>query len=186
MENAGFVAVGITLESASDVVLDRLGKGFTAAEAHNAALAVRRHNLPCLWIFILGAPGETKTTVHETLRFAEHYIRPKDIAFFNVGIRIYPGTELERVARKEGLLTLAPQEMLSPVFYLSPALDLGWLVNELQGVMTTHMNFIGSDSIELSFLPSINRLGYKLGIRPPLWRYTPAIRRGLRLFGVNV
>ena len=95
MERAGFVGVGITVESASDVVLNGLQKGFTVEHVHKAAEVIRRHALPCLWIFMLGGPGETKETVQETLRFADQCIRTKDVVFFNVGIRIYPGTELE-------------------------------------------------------------------------------------------
>ena len=82
MELAGFVGIGITVESASDIVLDKLKKGFTAKDVYNAAQVIKRHNLPCLWIFMLGGPGETEATIQETLRFAERYIRPKDVAFF--------------------------------------------------------------------------------------------------------
>ena len=37
-----------------------------------------------------------------------------DIAFFNVGIRIYPGTGLERIARAGGSLTIPAAGMLGP------------------------------------------------------------------------
>ncbi len=47
------------------------------------------------------------------------------------------------------------------------------------------MNFINSNSISLPFLPTINRLGYRLGIRPPLWRHTRFVRRGLRVLGFD-
>ncbi len=186
MERAGFVGIGITVESASGVVLNSLQKGFTVEHIHNAARVIQRHNLPCLWIFMLGGPCETEKTVQETLRFAEQYIRPKDVVFFNIGIRIYPGTELEHIARKEGILTLSPEEMLSPVFFFSPTLDLGWLINTMHNALATHMNYIDSNSIGLSFLPTINRLGYRLGIRPPLWRHTRFVRQGLRFLGMDV
>jgi radical SAM superfamily enzyme YgiQ (UPF0313 family) len=168
-----------------DTVLDRLGKEYTAADIHQAARAVERHDLPCLWIFMLGGPGETESSVYKTLRFAARCISPKDIAFFNVGIRIYPGTRLEQLARSEGILTKTPQQMLAPVFYFSPKLEPDWLMGKLHQAMAGHMNFLGPDSLGLSLLPLINRIGYKLGIKPPLWRHTPAIRRGLRFFGVN-
>ena len=135
---------------------------------------------------MLGGPGETEATIQETLRFAERYIRPKDVAFFNIGIRIYPGTELEHRAREEGVLTAPPSEMLEPLFYFSPALDPGWLTNTMHHVMATHMNYINSNTIGLSFLPTINRLGYRLGIKSPLWRHTRFIRRGLRVLGMDV
>ncbi|MBI5678432.1 MAG: cobalamin B12-binding domain-containing protein, partial [Planctomycetes bacterium] len=153
MERAGFVGIGITVESASDVVLDRLQKGFTAKDVYHAAQVIKRHNLPCLWIFMLGGPGESEVTIKETLCFAEQYIRPKDVAFFNIGIRIYPGTELEHRARKEGVLTVSANDMLEPVFYVSPALDLNWLTETMQQTMAIHMNYINSNTIGLSFLP---------------------------------
>ncbi len=185
MQKAGFTDIGITVESAADVVLERLGKGYVAEDAHKAAQSVKRHNLPFLWIFMLGAPGETEATVKETFCFAKHYIRPKDIAFFNMGIRVYPNTKLEQLARREGVLAAASKEMLWPVFYFSPTLDLKWLVKELHDAMDIHLNDVGPDSISLGFLPLINRFGYSLGLKPHLWRYTPFIRRGLKLLGVN-
>jgi radical SAM superfamily enzyme YgiQ (UPF0313 family) len=186
MERAGFVGMGITLESASDPVLRGLKKGFTAREVHHAAEAVRRHGIPCAWIFLLGGPGETEETVKETLRFAGNRIRPRDVAFFNTGIRIYPGTELESIARRQGVLSRAPGEMLSPVFYVSPEVDGPWMERELKKSMNRHMNFLDMDSLGMSFLPTIHRIGHRLGVRPPLWRFTRSIRRWLRMAGMDV
>jgi radical SAM superfamily enzyme YgiQ (UPF0313 family) len=185
MKHAGFTGIGITVESASGKVLDGLKKGFMTEHVYRAAQIVRRHKLPCVWIFMLGGPGETDETVQETLNFAGKCIKPRDIAFFNIGIRIYPETELENLAREQGVLALSKGEMLKPVFYLSPQLDKEWLIKELQTAMDTHMNFISSDSLSFPYLPSIHRFGYRLGIKPPLWKYTRFIRRGLRLFGVD-
>jgi radical SAM superfamily enzyme YgiQ (UPF0313 family) len=146
MERAGFVGMGITLESASDPVLRGLKKGFTTREVHHAAEVVRRHGIPCAWIFLLGGPGETEETVKETLRFAGKQIRPGDVAFFNTGIRIYPGTELESIARRQGVLSRPPGDMLFPVFYLSPDVDASWVEQELKKSMNRHMNFLNMDS----------------------------------------
>jgi radical SAM superfamily enzyme YgiQ (UPF0313 family) len=186
MERAGFVGMGITLESASDPVLRGLKKGFTAREVHHAAEVVRRHRIPCAWIFLLGGPGETEETVKETLRFAGKHIRPRDVAFFNTGIRIYPGTELESIARRQGVLSRAPEDMLSPVFYVSPDVDAAWVDRELKKSMNRHMNILNMDSLGLSFLPTIHRIGYRLGLHPPLWKHTRIIRRCLRLAGMDV
>lgn len=186
MEHAGFSGIGITVESASDNVLKGLRKGFAVEDVHKAAEVVWRHSLPCVWIFMFGGPGETEVTVKETLRFAENFIRKKDVAFLSVGIRIYPGTELESIARDEGLLTLPSDEMLPPVFYSSPGVDYCWIKRQIRDAMNTHMNFINSDSIGLPFLPAIHHTGYRLGLHPPLWRFTRHIRRGLRFVGMDV
>ncbi len=186
MERAGFVGMGITLESASDPVLLGLRKGFTSFDVYHAAEVVRRHRIPCAWIFMLGGPGETRETVRETLEFARKNIRPMDVAFFNTGIRIYPGTELEAIARSEGVLSHPPEEMLAPLFYVSPGVDADWLDRELKESMKNRMNFINMASMGHSLLPAIHRVSHKLGLRPPLWRHTGVIRRGLRLVGMDV
>ncbi|MBF0505911.1 MAG: radical SAM protein [Nitrospirae bacterium] len=184
MAKARFNSIGITVESASDKALKGLGKNYSAREVYHAAEVVARHDLPCLWIFMLGGPGETEETVKETLRFAETRIRKNDVAYFNLGIRIYPGTELEMIARKQGLLSLSRREMLEPVFYVSPEISYSWLILHMRKTISAHMNFVCSDTLGMPSLPAIQRLGYTLGIRPPLWRYTRLIRSGLRLLGL--
>ena len=186
MERAGFKGMGITLESAADPVLEGLRKGFTSRDVHHAASVVQQSSIPCAWIFLMGGPGETRQTVRESLDFARRHIRPHDVAFFNIGVRIYPGTELERIARKESQLESDPLEMLEPVFYLSPEVDMEWMRQELATALRQNMNFLSMDSLCLPFLPAIYRTGKYLGIRPPLWRYARLVRRCLRLVGMDV
>ena len=135
---------------------------------------------------MLGGPGETEETVRETLRFAETEIRPQDAAFFTIGIRIYPGTELEAIARKQGTLAVPPAKMLTPVFYTSPEVDPRWMEQRVKDSVHRHMNFMCADSLDLPYLPALHQLGYRLGVSTPLWRHTRHIRRGLRFFGMDV
>lgn len=186
MERAGFAGMGLTVESASDRVLEGLRKGFTTREVHNAAEVLGRHSIPCAWIFLLGGPGETQDTVAETLRFTGTAARPQDVVFFTIGIRIYPGTELESIARRQGILTVPPDQMLRPVFYVSPDVDAGWMMDEIRRSMSANMNFINTDSIGLSILPRVHRVAHLMGVRPPLWKHTRFIRRGLRMMGMDV
>ncbi len=185
MERAGFTGIGLTVESAADAVLQGLRKGFTARDVYRAAAVVGKHDLPCVWIFMLGGPGETENTVKETLRFAANKIRPQDAAFFNIGIRIYPGTELEAIARKEGVLTRRPEDMLDPVFYVSPRTDPFRIRTQVRQALNEHMNFMSVDSFSFPHLPLINKIAYHLGIGTPLWRHTRFIRRSLRFLGMD-
>lgn len=185
MERAGFAGVGITAESASDRVLSGLNKGFQASHVIRAAEILRKSSLPCLWIFMLGGPGETAETAAETLRFAGKYLKPGDAAFFNIGVRIYPGTGLEKIARREGLLSLSHEEMLDPVFYLSPGVNFGWLFNEVEAAVSGNLNMIDMRSIRSGHLPRIRRLFKLLGIKQPLWRHTALIRRSMRFLGLE-
>lgn len=185
MESAGFRGMGVTLESASDAVIRKLRKGFTARDAQRATEVIGRHNIPCAWVFMLGGPGETQETVQETLRFAEANVRANDMVFCNIGVRIFPGTVLEQIARQEGVLTASPKEMLEPVFYVSPKVDAAWMAEELKACAKRNLNFIVPMSMHGSFMSNLNRLSYWLGFRPPLWRYSRFFNRTLRLVGLG-
>jgi len=185
MERAGFAGIGITAESADDGVLAALGKNYNRAHLERAARAVEKRGMPCMWVFLLGGPGETRETVERTLEFARSRIRPSDAVFFNSGVRIYPGTPLEAAARREGSLKIRPEDMLEPVFYLSPGLDKEWLLEKVAAAAKENMNFMNSDSLALPFLPALYRLAHFAGVEQPLWKYTRRLRRGLRGLGVN-
>lgn len=183
MERAGFVGIGLTAESADDKVLAGLRKDYTADDVHRAAEVVKRHNLPCLWLFLLGGPYETPDTAERTFDFARACIRKSDTAFFNVGIRIYPGTELETIARTQSILQETPDEMLNTKFYFSPLLELQWLRQTLERNIKHNLNFIDSDSFALPALSAVQRMSYFLGVRQPLWKYTRSIRKIMRFTG---
>ena len=72
---------------------------------------------------MLGAPGETKETVEESLAFAESL--HLDALKISVGIRIYPNTALAARAVAEGIID-PTDDLLFPRFYLSPTLH-NWL-----------------------------------------------------------
>lgn len=79
--------------------------------AHRASLDAGLH---VAHYFLLGGPGETRQSVEETLLKAETLDRA--VFFFFCGVRIYPGTELYRMAVSKG--QLSPEtDLLEPVFY---------------------------------------------------------------------
>jgi len=65
-------------------------------------------------------------------------------------------------------------------------LDADWAILEVKKYMDDNFNFIDSDSMGLSFLPSIYGLGYKLVVKPPLWKHVSTMRRMSRLVGLNI
>jgi radical SAM superfamily enzyme YgiQ (UPF0313 family) len=185
MQAAGFAGVGVTVESAADPVLRGLKKDFDAAAVHRAAETIARHDLPVLWGMAFGGPGETRETVDTSLQFIADAVQPADTVFASAGWRIYPGTELERIARAQGALNVSPQEMLEPVFYLSPDIDPAWLRQRLRRAASAFLNFSTGAAIALPWLPAIQRTMYRLGARPPIWRHVRPVRRLLRLAGTD-
>lgn len=186
MGRAGFAGIGVTAESADDGVLAALGKNYGAAQLDRAASAVREQEIPCMWMFLLGGPGETRATVERTLEFARRRVKPSDTVFFNAGVRLYPGTPLEAAARRGGSLTAPRDGMLEPVFYLSPDVEKEWLLETLAGATGENMNFIASDSFARPFLANVYGLAHFAGIKQPLWKHTRLIRRGLKSLGVKL
>lgn len=185
MEDAGFVGVGITAESADDGVLAGLKKDYSADTVKQAARMLNKSRIPCFWIFLLGGPGETKDSVMRTFEFAKKHIRPADTVFFNAGIRVYPGTGIETIARQQGVLHKSPNEMLEPVFYLSPQLDPDWLTRALRQAVAENGNFIFSESLSLPYFSAGLRIAHLFGIRQPIWKHARLIKRGLQLIGAH-
>jgi len=186
MERAGFTSIGITADSASDPVLEGLGKGFDASHVYRAARAVERHGMSCLWMFLFGGPGETPGTATETLDFARANVRPSDVAFFNVGIRVYPGTEINAIGRRQGVVTASPEDMLQPVFYFSPEADSTLVLEQVRGAAAEHLNFLAPTVLDFPLVPTLHKMAHRLGARPPLWKHTRQVRRVLKLVGRDV
>lgn len=179
MHRAGFRWLGITAESASDPVLDRLQKGFDAARVHAVARDVEAAGMGVLWIFLVGGPGETPETLEDTLRFAEWRLSRGDAVYMTVGVRIYPGTTLQRIAVEEGIV--APDDpLLVPTFYQSERLPLAAAVARLKMFAARHPRFMFSADSRSRVLPWLTRAASVLRLPRPHWRYMGVFQRVAR------
>ena len=96
---AGTYLVAFGMESGSQRMLDRMTKGTTVAHNARACQLTREHGMLCHTSWIIGYPGETPQTVHETVALIRR-LRPSTA---NVGIlRPYPGTRAWQLARDSG------------------------------------------------------------------------------------
>lgn len=180
MRAAGFRSLGITAESASDAVLARLEKGFDAARVHEVAEMVERAGIRVLWIFLVGGPGETPSTLSETLRFAAQRLARGDAVYLTVGLRIYPGTTLHRIALEEGVVAHG-DPLLVPRFYFSRALPLDAALRTLRAFAARHPRFMFSADSRSALLPHLTRLASVLRLPRPHWRYMGVFQRAARL-----
>jgi anaerobic magnesium-protoporphyrin IX monomethyl ester cyclase len=182
MKIAGFRSLGITAESASDSVLDRLEKGFDAAKVREVAERVEKHGIKTLWIFLIGGPGETRQTVEETLAFAKWRLERGDAVYVTVGLRIYPGTTLHRIAIAEGVVP-ASSTLLDPTFYFSSALDFDATVARLKRFAADHPRFMFSADSRSVVLPYLTRAASVLRLPRPHWQYMGLFQRVARAIG---
>jgi radical SAM superfamily enzyme YgiQ (UPF0313 family) len=170
MRHAGFKTLGITAESASDPVLEKLEKGFTAAKAREVAERVERHGIRALWIFLVGGPGETAKTLEETLKFAEWRLNRGDAVYLTVGLRIYPGTTLQRIAISEGVIA-TEDDLLDPTFYFSPSLSFDDAVARIKSFARRHPRFMFSADSRSALLPWLTRAASLMRLPRPHWQY---------------
>lgn len=180
MHAAGFRWLGITAESASDPVLQRMEKGFNAARVHDVAGQVERAGIGVLWIFLVGGPGETMDTLNDTLRFAAWRLSRGNAVYLTVGLRIYPGTTLHRVALDEGVVA-AGDPLLIPRFYFSSALSLDIAIARLRAFAADHPRFMFSADSRSALLPYLLRLATALRLPRPHWRYMGLFQHVARL-----
>jgi radical SAM superfamily enzyme YgiQ (UPF0313 family) len=123
MARAGCREVSLGFESGSQPMLDTMHKRFHTGDVRRASRLLADHGIRRMGFLMLGGPGETRKSVEESLRFADALAL--DAVKITVGVRIYPHTELARIAMKEGLIG-AGSDLLYPHFYIVPGLD-AWL-----------------------------------------------------------
>jgi len=182
MKRAGFRSLGITAESASDAVLERLEKGFSAAKVREVAARVEKTGIRTLWIFLVGGPGETPATMEETLAFAKWRLERGDAVYLTVGLRIYPGTTLHRIAIAEGIVAEG-DSLLDPRFYFSGALQFDVAVARLRRFAADHPRFMFSADSRSAVLPYLTRAASLLRLPRPHWRYMGVFQRVARAVG---
>nr|WP_240191688.1 radical SAM protein [Desulfoprunum benzoelyticum] len=128
MSAAGCRQISLGFESGSEPILKNLNKHYNLEDIRATSSLFARHGIERMGFLLLGGPGETRESVEESLAFADSL--ELEALKVTVGIRIYPGTQLEGIARDQGVIT-STSNLLFPHFYLAPALE-EWLPERLK------------------------------------------------------
>ncbi|MDM8525687.1 lipid biosynthesis B12-binding/radical SAM protein [Desulfococcaceae bacterium HSG8] len=157
MKKTGLKAVEIGADASTDTTLRRLGKSFGFRDIIEFNELFVRHDIATAHFYMFGGPGETQETVMEGIENIRNL--KNTVSFMFMGIRILPHTALARIAIREGIIS-PDQELLKPVYYISPSVDKEWLeetlVNGFSGIR--HCVF-PPDALESS-LKFLHKLGY--------------------------
>ena len=172
MKEAGCTGIEFGTDSCVDTILKKLRKIFTVEDIKRASSVCKETGMSFCHDILLGAPGEDRETVRETLRVIEE-IDPTAVIIM-VGIRIFPGTELALVAEKEGKIS-KDQLSLSPDFYISPAVS-PFIVELVQEYAQNHSNCIVPGQNIMNDLRIQKKLRH-YGIKGPLWEHMGIRRR---------
>jgi len=128
MAKGGCEEVSLGFESGSKTILKNMNKKFGPKSIQRTAELLADHGIAQTGFLLLGGPGETKQTVEESFSFVDGL--NLDALKVTIGIRIYPGTELARLAVSEGVITPG-DDLLYPKFYLAAEID-GWIQEKVE------------------------------------------------------
>jgi anaerobic magnesium-protoporphyrin IX monomethyl ester cyclase len=104
MKNAGCYYVDFGIESASPRMLSDMHKGITIEQAERVLRWTKDIGLYTKVFFTFGHIGESYEDAMKTVEFMERYASYIDMIAYGIGVRIYPGTEVEQLALAQGLL----------------------------------------------------------------------------------
>jgi radical SAM superfamily enzyme YgiQ (UPF0313 family) len=105
MKKAGCYYVDFAVESASGEVSKTIGKEIPLTQAESVLRWCNELDIKTKVFFSFGHVGETMKSALKTLAYIEKRIDLITIPALNWGVRIYPGTRLERYALEHGLLS---------------------------------------------------------------------------------
>jgi hypothetical protein len=152
-------------------------KGFTLQELEQTAGLIRAYDLPTVWFFTFGGPGESEDTVKETFGFIDRCLPPHDLVRLTAGLRIYPGTGLHARAIDERLITHG-DSLLRPAYYVEPRLGAERLRALLLDEAKSRPNCLTDDQALPSreLLDSARRLRKEQNLTEPMFRTLVRLR----------
>jgi len=127
MKRAGCVGIDFGADHGCDEMLASLGREHRVEDLECVARLCRQVGIVFMFDLLLGAPGETRETIRETLELMKR-LEPSRVGI-SAGLRVYPDTPLAAkvirrpLDRQPGLLGEVERNdgLTKPIFYLSPA-----------------------------------------------------------------
>jgi radical SAM superfamily enzyme YgiQ (UPF0313 family) len=103
------------VDSLSDPVLAAIHKGYSVEDVQYAVDMCHDRGAPVSCSLLFGHPSETLKSVRESFEACD--VMGFDAVDVTERVRIYPRTELARIAIGEGVISDSPDELLFPTFY---------------------------------------------------------------------
>jgi len=161
LKRAGLTHIEFGTDSLCDITLNSYRKPFTFEEILNTSDICNKLDIDFAHFLILGGYGETKGTLKETFENSKKIGRT--VFFTFVGMRIYPNTELYKIAINEGKIQ-PTDDLLLPKYYVTEEYNEEF-VKQLAKESGKRWVFPDEDSSAI-----INKLRMK-GKKGPLWEY---------------
>lgn len=165
---SGADGIWFSVDTCSDVMLKRMGKGYNLNTLRNAVNLCKKIGMRCHFILVLGGPGENEETLKETFDFLNEV--QVEIVIIMYGLRVYPGTQLLTEIGD----TIDRDSLLQPYFYLSPSIkDIQAVIKDkIKGKSNWFLDSTNPTRIEQVMHIYVEKKiqdCYKKGLKGPYW-----------------
>jgi len=172
MKEAGCVGVEFGTDSGSDRMLKNYMKSFTKEEVIQASYLCLKLNVNHCHYILFGGPGEDEKTIEESFQLMDQLNPTAVIAM--LGIRIYPGTELEQISLSQGVIE-KDTNLMYPFFYISPALK--GRLEDIIGERALERRQWIVPGLEINITQNLMEQIRRFRVRGPLWELVGRMKR---------
>jgi radical SAM superfamily enzyme YgiQ (UPF0313 family) len=172
MGEAGCMGIEFGTDSGSSRMLTNYKKSFSLEQVIQSSQSCSELGMNHCHYILLGGPGEDNETIEESFRLMDRLDPTAVIAM--LGIRIYPGTEMERVALSQGVIS-EHSNLIFPHFYVSPNLK-GRLEEIVREKALERKQWI-VPGLEINISRNLMEGIRRFQIRGPLWELVGRMKR---------
>ena len=172
MKEAGCSGIEFGTDSGSPQMLENYRKAFTIEDVIRSSQCCSTHEINHCHYILLGGPGEDERTIEESFQLMDRLDPTAVIAM--LGIRIYPGTEMERIALSQGVIR-QDSDLIYPHFYISPA--LGGKLEEIVREKALKRKQWIVPGLEINISQNLMEQIRRFQIRGPLWELVGRMKR---------
>jgi radical SAM superfamily enzyme YgiQ (UPF0313 family) len=172
MKEAGCDGIEFGTDSGSPRMIESYGKSFTQGDIIQASEICSKLQVNQCHYLLFGGPGEDEETIEESFHLMDELDPTAVIAM--PGVRIYPGTELERIALSEDVIR-QEANLIYPHFYISPKLG-GRLKEIVQEKALARQRWI-VPGLEINITKNLMEQIRRFRIRGPLWELVGRMKR---------
>ncbi len=172
MKEAGCVGVEFGTDSGSPRMLQNYKKSFTQGDIIRSSKICSKLMVNHCHYLLFGGPGEDEESIEESFHLMDQLDPTAVIAM--LGIRIYPGTEMERISLSEKVIH-QDSNLIYPHFYISPILR-GKLSGIIQEKALARKRWI-VPGLEINVSKNLIEQIRRFRIRGPLWEFVGRMKR---------
>ena len=172
MKEAGCVGVEFGTDSGSTRMLKNYKKSFDVEDVIRSSQLCSTFNVNHCHYLLFGGPGEDEETIEESFRLMDRLDPTAIIAM--LGIRIYPGTEMERISRSHGVID-QDSNLIYPYFYIAPG--LGRRLEDIIREKALQRNKWIVPGLEINITQNLMEQIRRFRIRGPLWELVGRMKK---------